>query len=88
MDISQMLAQLRAERDQIEAAIVALEHLARGSGRRRGRPPKLISDESVDSEPGARAKKKPRKFSAEARKRMAEAQRKRWAARQEQQEQQ
>lgn len=39
MDISKMLAELRAEREQIEEAIMTLERLARGRGRRRGRPP-------------------------------------------------
>jgi hypothetical protein len=34
-----MLAELRAEREQVEEAIVVLERLARGQGRRRGRPP-------------------------------------------------
>jgi hypothetical protein len=34
-----MLAELRLEREQIEEAILTLERLARGRGRRRGRPP-------------------------------------------------
>jgi len=34
-----MLAELRQERDQLEEAIMTLERLARGRGRRRGRPP-------------------------------------------------
>jgi len=34
-----MLAELRAERENIEQAIVTLERLAVGRGRRRGRPP-------------------------------------------------
>ena len=34
-----MLAELRMEREQIEEAILTLERLARGRGRRRGRPP-------------------------------------------------
>lgn len=34
-----MLAELRTERDQLEEAIITLERLARGRGRRRGRPP-------------------------------------------------
>ncbi len=34
-----MLADLRLEREQIEEAILTLERLARGRGRRRGRPP-------------------------------------------------
>ena len=38
MDTSKMLAELRLEREQIEEAIMTLERLARGRGRRRGRP--------------------------------------------------
>jgi len=34
-----MLADLRQEREQIEEAILTLERLAGGRGRRRGRPP-------------------------------------------------
>jgi len=39
MDILKMLADLRQERLQIEEAIVMLERLANGRGKRRGRPP-------------------------------------------------
>lgn len=39
MDINKMLIELRQEREQIEEAIMTLERLARGRGRRRGRPP-------------------------------------------------
>jgi hypothetical protein len=39
MDVLKMLADLRHEREQIEEAILTLERLARGRGRRRGRPP-------------------------------------------------
>ena len=39
MDLLKMLADLRQEREQIEEAIMTLERLARGRGRRRGRPP-------------------------------------------------
>ena len=39
MDVMKMLADLRQEREQIEEAILTLERLARGRGRRRGRPP-------------------------------------------------
>jgi hypothetical protein len=39
MDVLKMLAELRQEREQIEEAILTLERLARGRGRRRGRPP-------------------------------------------------
>jgi hypothetical protein len=39
MDVLKMLADLRQEREQIEEAILTLERLANGRGRRRGRPP-------------------------------------------------
>ncbi|MCC6857154.1 MAG: hypothetical protein IT158_01260 [Bryobacterales bacterium] len=39
MDVTKILAELRQEREQIEEAILSLERLARGRGRRRGRPP-------------------------------------------------
>jgi hypothetical protein len=79
MDITKMLSELRSEREQIEQAILVIERLAQGQGKRRGRPPKWMSemksDAPADGEPG-----KKRVVSAAARKRMAEAQRKRWAA--------
>jgi hypothetical protein len=43
MDVLKMLADLRQEREQIEEAIITLERLARGRGRRRGRPPAWMS---------------------------------------------
>jgi hypothetical protein len=43
MDITKMLAELRGERVQVEEAILVLEQLARGRGRRRGRPPAWMS---------------------------------------------
>jgi hypothetical protein len=39
MDVLKMLADLRREREQLEEAILTLERLAQGRGRRRGRPP-------------------------------------------------
>ena len=43
MDINKMLNELRMEREHIEEAIMTLERLARGRGRRRGRPPAWMS---------------------------------------------
>ena len=43
MDISKILADLRQEREQLEEAILSLERLAMGRGRRRGRPPAWMS---------------------------------------------
>lgn len=39
MDTNKMLAELRVERENIEQAIVTLERLVAGRGKRRGRPP-------------------------------------------------
>lgn len=39
-----MLAELRQERAQIEQAIAILEQLARGRGKRRGRPPLWVAE--------------------------------------------
>jgi hypothetical protein len=44
MDVSKILAELREERQQIEEAIASLERLARGRGRRRGRPPAWMAE--------------------------------------------
>lgn len=38
-----MLSEMKAERAMIEEAIITLERLARGQGRRRGRPPAWMS---------------------------------------------
>ena len=39
MEIDKMLAELRAERAQLAEAILVLERLATGRGKRRGHPP-------------------------------------------------
>jgi hypothetical protein len=44
MDVTKILADLRQEREQIEEAILSLERLARGRGRRRGRPPMWMTE--------------------------------------------
>jgi hypothetical protein len=44
MDINKMLGELREERAQIEEAILTLERLAKGRGKRRGRPPAWLAD--------------------------------------------
>lgn len=38
-----MIAELQQERAQIEEAIIAIERLAAGQGKRRGRPPAWMS---------------------------------------------
>jgi hypothetical protein len=44
MDVSKILEELRREREQLEEAILSLERLARGRGRRRGRPPAWMAE--------------------------------------------
>jgi hypothetical protein len=44
MDVSKILIELKSERQQIEEAILSLERLARGQGRRRGRPPTWLAE--------------------------------------------
>jgi hypothetical protein len=39
MDISKMLEELRAKREGLSEAIMVLERLSLGQGKRRGRPP-------------------------------------------------
>ena len=67
--MADVLELLIAERDRLDQAIAVLQ-----GPRRRGRPP--CSGKKVD----AKKERKRRAVSAEARKRMSEAQRKRWAA--------
>ena len=44
MDILKMLAELRAEREQVEAAILVLERMTHSSrSKRRGRAPKWMT---------------------------------------------
>jgi hypothetical protein len=77
MNIADMVGQLRAERNRLDAAIQALEGIGGGTsapGRRRGRPPG-----SKKKQVGSGLVKR-RRMSADARKRIAEAMRKRWAA--------
>jgi len=51
LDVDKMLAELRLEREQIEEAILTLERLARGRGRRRGRPPAWLKDVGASGTP-------------------------------------
>jgi hypothetical protein len=65
-----MLSDLRSERSQIEEAILVLERLATGQGKRRGRPPKWLSQVRDEQESRTKAPKK-RTVTSETRKRMA-----------------
>lgn len=51
MDVTKIIAELRQEREQIEEAIISLERLARGRGRRRGRPPAWLTIEKKRGRP-------------------------------------
>jgi hypothetical protein len=78
MDIQAILGILHAERERLNQAIGALEAIAGSASKRRGRPPKwlaAIEDKKSGPKPGRK-----RVLSEEARKRIAEAQKKRWAA--------
>jgi hypothetical protein len=57
MDVSKILQELRDERQQIEEAIVSLEKLARGRGRRRGRPPAWMAE--ITAAPSAKRRGRP-----------------------------
>jgi hypothetical protein len=43
MDVNRILAALRQEREQLDAVITNLEHLAQSREHRRGRPPALLT---------------------------------------------
>ncbi len=57
MDVSKILEELRQEREQLEEAILSLERLARGRGRRRGRPPAWMAEAKKRGRPpGSKSK--------------------------------
>jgi hypothetical protein len=59
MDINKMLAELRNEREGVEQAIMVLEPIARGQGKRRGRPPAWMSQGKKRGRPvGSKSKPK------------------------------
>jgi hypothetical protein len=75
MNVNQMILDLRTERDALTAAMSVLEGIAHSRGRRRGRPPAWLASLSKTKK-GDRPK---RTMSAATKKKMALAQRKRWA---------
>jgi hypothetical protein len=79
MELTKVIAELRAERAAIDAALAALDRIARGSVRRRGRPPAWLAA-TTGAIPVSAEPRKKRSLSPEVRKKMAEAQKKRWAA--------
>lgn len=59
MDVTKMLAELRQERQAIEEAILTLDRLARGQGKRRGRPPAwmaALKEKPAEKKPGRRGR--------------------------------
>ena len=80
MDLIKMIAELRAERAGIDDALAVLERLARSHGKRRGRPPNWMLVQRAAASTAQTEEKSTRVLSAEVRKKMAEAQKKRWAA--------
>lgn len=73
MDTEQIVSALKEERDRIDEAIAALQG---GSGRQRS----STAGPSTASGSGRRGRRGPRHMSAEARRRISEAQKRRWAA--------
>ena len=65
MDVNKILDELRQEHDLLEHTIDTLETLARGQGKRRGRPPAWLKEEaarptvqsSQNAHKGSRARK-------------------------------
>jgi len=51
VDVTRILAELRAEREQIEHAIGMLERLANGRAKRRGRPPAWLALQAAVAAP-------------------------------------
>jgi hypothetical protein len=78
MNVAQIVAQLRQEHESLSEAIAVLERIAGSRQRRRGRPPAWLS--------GTDGSTPKRTMSAATRKKMAQAQRKRWAAKRKAQE--
>ncbi len=61
VDVNRILSELRTERELVVDAILHLERLARGRGKRRGRPPKWLTEgrERTKRRPGRPRKRRP-----------------------------
>ena len=61
MDVNRILTELRTERELVVDAIMHLERLARGRDKRRGRPPKWLTEgrEQTKRRPGRQRKRRP-----------------------------
>ncbi len=76
---TQMLLDLRSHQESLDQAIHAVERLAIGGKKRRGRPPAWMQTlKRSDVQTSAPR----RRFSVETRRKMAQAQKARWAKRQ------
>jgi hypothetical protein len=71
MDLQKIIAELKKERVALEDAIVHLEQFARTQPKRRGRPPAYLS---------GRKPRKRKPFSEATKRKMAAAQKRRWAS--------
>jgi hypothetical protein len=81
MELTKVIAELRAERAAIDEALAALDRIARAAaGKRRGRPPAWMAAAGMGTVAASSEPRKRRSLSPEVRKKMAEAQKKRWAA--------
>ena len=58
MDLRRMLAELRQEWEALGEAILTLERLANGRGKRRGRPPAWLSEMRTKDKPAAKTSRK------------------------------
>jgi hypothetical protein len=56
MDLEAILRDLRQQRDQLDEAILAIERLASGQSRGRGRPPKWLAAQKAQQTPKRRAR--------------------------------
>ena len=79
MDITHMLSELRTELQQLDEAILVLQRLASSGAKRRGRPPKWMTQTHQDEPASSAPSRKRKPFSAATRKKTAAAQKKRWA---------
>jgi hypothetical protein len=57
MDIGNVLSALRQEHEQISEAIMSLERLASGQGKRRGRPPAWMANAGAETTKKKRGRK-------------------------------
>ena len=69
MDVIEIIGELRKELERIDKLILALDTLQ--TGKRRGRPPKLLQQLRQEAAANAETKKKPKKAAKKSRKKKA-----------------